>query len=52
MFDYVRDVQDGSIVGRDVSVVRKEEVSSGSAFGFGLAEVAGVAVDSKDHVAC
>ena len=52
MFDDVRDVEDGSIVGWDVGVVGKEEVATGAAFGFELAEVAGVAVDGKDHVTC
>ena len=51
MLDYMRDVEDGSVVGRDVSVVGEKEVTACAAFRFGLIEVAGVAVDREGHFA-
>ena len=44
MFDDVNDVEDGTVVGRDVSVCGEEEVSSRAASGLGLVEVARIAV--------
>ena len=52
MLDYVRNVEDGSIVGRDVRVVEEKEVAACSAICLGLVEVAGVAVDREGHFAC
>ena len=43
------DVEDGAIVGWDLGVIRHAKMSSRSAFGFWLAQVAGVAMYRHDH---
>ena len=50
MLDYVRDVEDGSIVGRNFRVVGEKEMSTCLAPGLGLVEVACVAVYRECHV--
>ena len=50
MFDDMDKVQDGSIVGHDVSSGGQKEVAVDAAACFGLTEVTSVAVGSKDHV--
>ena len=49
MLDDVGNVEDGTVVGGDFGVIRHEEMSSRSAFGFWLAQIAGVAMDRLDH---
>ena len=51
MLDSMHDVEDGSIIGQDVSVVGEKEVAACLAFYLGLVEGAGVAVDREGHVA-
>ena len=51
MFDDMRNIEDGTNVGRDFIVVGEKEVSTSAATGFGLAEVACIAVACKYHVA-
>ena len=51
MFDDVRNVENGSIVRRNVGAIGEEEVATCSAASLWFAEVAGVAVARKNHVA-
>ena len=47
----VHDVEDGSVVGRDVSVIGEKEVVTCFAFCLGLVEIVSVAFDREDGVA-
>ena len=50
VFDDVSNVEDRTIVGRDVSIGRKKEMAACTAACFGFTEVTCVAVGGKDHV--
>ena len=51
MFDDVCNVEDGAVVGWYVSPIGEEDVPTGLTAGFGSAEIAGIAVCGKFHVA-
>jgi hypothetical protein len=51
MVDDMSNVENGAIIGQYVSIGGEEKVASGAAACFGFAQVAGITVDSKDHVA-
>jgi hypothetical protein len=51
MVDDMSNVENGAIIGQYVSIGGEERVASSVAACFGFAQVAGITVDSKDHVA-
>ena len=51
-FDHLRCCENGAVVGGVSSVAGHEGVDTGSAAGFCLGEVGGIAVACQDHVAC
>ena len=51
MLDDVGNVQDGTIVGWDFCIGGEKEMPTSSAMCAGFAEITGIAVDGKDHVA-